>query len=206
MPGEFIRGAGLSCLRGQAGGQAGEGLVHCPQPAGGSPHGDGAGRRESRLSGKKPERRSQAMQIMQTMQRGEGMIQQEPGMVLVVEDDEDIAHLLCYSLRKNRVPVAVAHDGLTAFALVEELRPALVLLDLMLPRLDGREVCRLIRSHPDRDLAGTPVVMLSALGTPEDIEKGMGLGANAYFAKPYSVKDVVSATMEWLGGYRLMGS
>ncbi|MFQ6757873.1 response regulator [Desulfovibrionaceae bacterium CB1MN] len=146
------------------------------------------------------------MQIMQTMQRGEGMIQQEPGMVLVVEDDEDIAHLLCYSLRKNRVPVAVAHDGLTAFALVEELRPALVLLDLMLPRLDGREVCRLIRSHPDRDLAGTPVVMLSALGTPEDIEKGMGLGANAYFAKPYSVKDVVSATMEWLGGYRLMGS
>jgi len=146
------------------------------------------------------------MQIMQTMQRGEGMIQQEPGMVLVVEDDEDIAQLLCYSLRKNRVPVAVAHDGLTAFALVEELRPALVLLDLMLPRLDGHEVCRLIRSHPDRDLAGTPVVMLSALGTPEDIEKGMGLGANAYFAKPYSVKDVVSATMEWLGGYRLMGS
>ena len=146
------------------------------------------------------------MQAVQTMQRGEGMIQQEPGMVLVVEDDEDIAQLLCYSLRKNRVPVAVAHDGLTAFALVEELRPALVLLDLMLPRIDGHEVCRLIRSHPDRDLAGTPVVMLSALGTPEDIEKGMGLGANAYFAKPYSVKDVVSATMEWLGGYRLMGS
>lgn len=139
------------------------------------------------------------MQTMQTMQWGEGVIHQEPGMVLVVEDDEDIAHLLCYSLRKNRVPVAVAHDGLTAFALFEQLRPALVLLDLMLPRIDGREVCRLIRSHPDRDLAGIPVVMLSALGTPEDIEKGMGLGANAYFAKPYSVKDVVAATMEWLG-------
>jgi DNA-binding response OmpR family regulator len=134
------------------------------------------------------------------MQHSEGRIDQEPGMVLVVEDDEDIAHLLCYSLRKNRVPVAVAHDGMTAFAIVEQLRPALILLDVMLPRLDGHEVCRLIRSHPDRDLAGTPVVMLSALGTPEDIEKGMGLGANAYFAKPYSVKDVVSATMEWLGG------
>ena len=133
------------------------------------------------------------------MQHSEGRIDQEPGMVLVVEDDEDIAHLLCYSLRKNRVPVAVAHDGMTAFAIVEQLRPALILLDVMLPRLDGHEVCRLIRSHTDRDLAGTPVVMLSALGTPEDIEKGMGLGANAYFAKPYSVKDVVSATMEWLG-------
>lgn len=134
------------------------------------------------------------------MQHSEGRIDQEPGMVLVVEDDEDIAHLLCYSLRKNRVPVAVAHDGMTAFAIVEQLRPALILLDVMLPRLDGHEVCRLIRSHPDRDLAGTPVVMLSALSTPQDIEKGMGLGANAYFAKPYSVKDVVSATMEWLEG------
>jgi DNA-binding response OmpR family regulator len=136
---------------------------------------------------------------MQTRQQSESRIDQELGMVLVVEDDEDIAHLLCYSLRKNRVPVAVAHDGMTAFAIVEQLRPALVLLDVMLPRLDGHEVCKLIRSHPDRDLAGTPVVMLSALGAPEDIEKGMGLGANAYFAKPYSVKDVVAATMEWLG-------
>lgn len=135
---------------------------------------------------------------MQTMQPGESLIHQEPGMVLVVEDDEDIAHLLCYSLRKKMVPVAIAHDGLTAFALVEQLRPALVLLDIMLPRLDGHEVCRLIRSHPDRDLAGTPVVMLSALGAPGDIEKGMELGANAYFPKPYSVKDVVNASMEWL--------
>ena len=133
------------------------------------------------------------------MQYSEDRIDQEPGMVLVVEDDEDIAQLLCYSLRKKSVPVAIAHDGLTAFALVEQLRPALVLLDIMLPRLDGHEVCRLIRSHPDRDLAGTPVVMLSALGAPQDIEKGMELGANAYFAKPYSVKDVVAATMEWLG-------
>jgi len=133
------------------------------------------------------------------MQYRESRCHQEPGVVLVVEDDEDIAQLLCYSLRKNKVPVAVAHDGMTAFALVEQLRPALVLLDIMLPCLDGHEVCRLIRSHPDLDVAGTPVVMLSALGAPDDIEKGMGLGANAYFAKPYSVKDVVSATMEWLG-------
>ncbi|MCX5876656.1 MAG: response regulator [Deltaproteobacteria bacterium] len=133
------------------------------------------------------------------MQCSESRIDQEPGMVLVVEDDEDIAQLLCYSLRKNKVPVAIAHDGLTAFALVEQLRPALVLLDIMLPCLDGHEVCRLIRSHPDRYLAETPVVMLSALGAPKDIEKGMGMGANAYFAKPYSVKDVVMATMEWLG-------
>ena len=139
--------------------------------------------------------------MMQAMQHSESttLTLPEPGMVLVVEDDEDIAQLLCYSLRKRQVPVAVAHDGMTAFALVEQLRPALVLLDVMLPRLNGHEVCRLIRSHPDRDLAGTLVVMLSALGAPEDIEKGMGLGANAYFAKPYSVKDVVNSALEWLG-------
>ena len=127
------------------------------------------------------------------------MLEQEPGVVLVVEDDEDIAHLLGYSLRKKRVPVAIAYDGLTAFALVEQLRPSLVLLDVMLPRLDGYEVCRMIRSHADRNLAEIPVVMLSALGAPEDIKKGLGSGANAYIAKPYSVKDVVVFTMEWLG-------
>ncbi|MDG4476199.1 response regulator transcription factor [Thiovibrio frasassiensis] len=136
---------------------------------------------------------------MYALQYRESKIQQEPGLVLVVEDDEDIAYLLCYALRKNKVPVAVAHDGMTAITIVEQMRPSLVLLDVMLPRLDGHEVCRLIRSHPDRELAGTPVVMLSALGAPEDIEKGLGLGANAYFSKPYSVKDVVAATMEWLG-------
>jgi len=133
------------------------------------------------------------------MRDAEERICQEPGMVLVVEDDEDIAQLLCYSLRKKRVIVAIAHDGLTAFDLVEQLRPSLVLLDVMLPRLDGYEVCRMIRSHQDRDLAGTPVVMLSALGAPGDIEKGMNLGANAYFPKPYSVRDVVASTLEWLG-------
>ena len=132
------------------------------------------------------------------MQCSENRTHREPGMVLVVEDDEDIAQLLCYSLRKKMVPVAVAHDGLTALAIVEQLRPALGLLDVMLPRLDGHELCKLIRSHPDRDLAEIPVVMLSALGAPQDIEKGMEMGANAYFAKPYSVKDVVMATLEWL--------
>ena len=136
------------------------------------------------------------------MQHRENIFPREPGMVLVVED---IAQLLCYSLRKKMVPVAIAHDGLTAFALVEQLRPALVLLDIMLPRLDGHEVCRMIRSHSDQDLAGTPVVMLSALGAPKDIEKGMGMGANAYFAKPYSVKDVVNATMKWLGNGAAQG-
>lgn len=136
---------------------------------------------------------------MHALEYSESDIQENPGLVLVVEDDEDIAYLLCYSLRKNKVSVAVAHDGMTAIAIVEQRRPSLVLLDVMLPRLDGHEVCRLIRSHPDQELARTPVVMLSALGAPEDIEKGMGLGANAYFAKPYSVKDVVAATMEWLG-------
>lgn len=133
------------------------------------------------------------------MRDAEERICQDPGMVLVVEDDEDIAQLLCYSLRKKRVIVAIAHDGMTAFDLVEQLRPSLVLLDVMLPRLDGYEVCRMIRSHQDRDLAGTPVVMLSALGAPGDIEKGMNLGANAYFSKPYSVRDVVAFTLEWLG-------
>ncbi|MFZ5773879.1 MAG: response regulator transcription factor [Thermodesulfobacteriota bacterium] len=120
-------------------------------------------------------------------------------MVLVVEDDEDIAEMLCYALVRKGVRVAVAHDGLTAMALAENLRPDLMLLDVMLPRLDGLAVCRSIRGHQDRELARLPVVMLSALSTPDDIERGMAVGANAYFCKPYTVRDVVAATLEWLG-------
>lgn len=118
--------------------------------------------------------------------------------VLVVEDDEDIAELLAYSLKKRGFAVAVAHDGVSAFELVKELRPELILLDVLLPRLDGREVCRLIRTNPDKGLAKTPIIMLSALTMPEDIENGLALGANAYFPKPYSVRDVVAAVSEWL--------
>lgn len=118
--------------------------------------------------------------------------------VLVVEDDEDIAELLVYSLKKKGLAVVVAHDGIRAFDLLEELRPDLVLLDVLLPKLDGREICRLVRAHPDRAMAKTPIILLSALTMPEDIENGLALGANAYLTKPYSIKDVMGAVDKWL--------
>lgn len=124
----------------------------------------------------------------------------EERMVLVVEDDEDIAEMLCYALLKKGVRVAVAHDGLTAFALAENLRPDLILLDVMLPRMSGLAVCRMLRDHHDQELARMPVVMLSALSGPDDIERGMAMGASGYFTKPYTIRDVVAATLEWVGG------
>ncbi|MGV1098385.1 response regulator transcription factor [Thiovibrio sp. JS02] len=118
--------------------------------------------------------------------------------VLVVEDDEDIAELLRYSLTRRGVEVVVAHDGMAGFDLAEEKRPGVILLDIMLPNLNGHEVCRLIRAHPDRGLARTPIIMLSALAGHGDIAKGMALGANGYFTKPYEIKEVVRAVRDCL--------
>jgi len=118
--------------------------------------------------------------------------------VLVVEDDEDIAELLRYSLAKKGVTVVLAHDGMAGFDLAEEVRPCLILLDIMLPNLNGHEVCSLIRAHPDRKLAQTPIIMLSALTDHDDIARGMFLGADGYFTKPYEVKEVVREALKFL--------
>jgi len=118
--------------------------------------------------------------------------------VLIVEDEEDIVQLLEYTFRKHGFLPLVAYDGLAALDLIEQERPALVLLDILLPKIDGLEVCRLMRGHHDKLIATTPVIMLSALASPEDKEKGLRTGANAYMPKPYSVKEVVQAAKQLL--------
>lgn len=119
-------------------------------------------------------------------------------MVLIVEDDDHIAELLGYSFAKRGFATLRAADGLAACSRVEREKPAAVLLDLMLPGLDGREVCRLIRNHADRKLATTPIIMLTALSSSQDIARGMELGADLYITKPYSVREVVHAVEQLL--------
>ena len=120
--------------------------------------------------------------------------------VLIVEDEEDIVQLLEYAFRKHGFLPLAAYDGLAALDLIEQERPALVLLDILLPKIDGLEVCRLMRGHHDELIAATPVIMLSALGSPEDREKGLRTGANAYMPKPYSVREVVQVAKQLLAG------
>ena len=112
------------------------------------------------------------------------------GKILIVEDEVELAEVLEYNLRRSGFDVLTAHDGLSACRLVGAERPDLILLDLLLPDLDGWEICRLIRGHHDAELASTPIMMMTALGSLDDRLRGLELGADAYLAKPYSVKEV----------------
>lgn len=112
------------------------------------------------------------------------------GKILIVEDEVELAEVLEYNLRRSGFTVLTAHDGLSACRLVGAERPDLILLDLLLPDLDGWEICRLIRGHHDAELASTPILMMTALGSLDDRLRGLELGADAYLAKPYSVKEV----------------
>jgi len=84
-----------------------------------------------------------------------------------------------------------ALDGLTACRMIEEEKPDLILLDLMLPGLNGWEISRIVRSHKHEEISETPIIMLTALSSPEDRLKGLELGANNYISKPFEIKEVL---------------
>ena len=116
------------------------------------------------------------------------------GLVLVVEDETELAELLEFNLLRNGFEVKVAHDGLDACRQIGVERPDLILLDLLLPLLDGWEICRMIRNHENPQIAEIPIVMLSALGSSDDRIKGYTLGADLYLPKPYVIKEVILKT------------
>ena len=108
-------------------------------------------------------------------------------VVAVIEDDETIASAVAARLRSAGYAVEVAADGPNGVALVERIRPDLVVLDVMLPGLDGLEVCRLIqRERP------VPVLMLTARDSEADLLLGLGVGADDYMTKPFSPRELVA--------------
>ena len=107
--------------------------------------------------------------------------------VLVVDDEEQIVDLLRSYLQRDGFDVDDAADGEAALAAIARLRPDLVILDLMLPKLDGREVCRRIR-----ETANTPIIMLTARDEETDKLLGLELGADDYITKPFSPREVVA--------------
>jgi two-component system alkaline phosphatase synthesis response regulator PhoP len=106
--------------------------------------------------------------------------------VLVVEDEEDIRELVSYNLLKEGYQVAGVASGEEALGAVARRPPDLILLDLMLPGLDGLGVCSKLKD--DRQTASIPVVMLTAKGEESDIVRGLNLGADDYITKPFSPK------------------
>lgn len=110
--------------------------------------------------------------------------------ILVVEDEEDILELVEYNLAKNGFRVSAVSSGEAALRAIQSDPPDLVLLDLMLPGVDGLEVCKLLKS--DSRTAKIPVVMLTAKGEESDIITGLELGADDYIAKPFSPKVLIA--------------
>lgn len=117
--------------------------------------------------------------------------------VLIAEDEPNIVASLEFLMRQAAYEVRVARDGEEALRLVESFAPHLVLLDVMMPRRNGLEVCRRIRGNPAWQ--DVKVVMLSAKGRDSDVEQGMALGANAYVTKPFSTKALLAQVSELLG-------
>ena len=107
--------------------------------------------------------------------------------ILIVDDEPAVSDLLAYNLRKSHYEVLTAADGLEAVRLARASRPDLVLLDLMLPGMDGLDVCRELRKSGD-----LPIIMITALGEETDRVVGLELGADDYVTKPFSVRELLA--------------
>lgn len=118
--------------------------------------------------------------------------------ILIVDDEPSIVVPLEFLMKREGYEVTVAGDGQAALDALAVSLPDLVILDVMLPKLSGFEVCRRIRAEPR--WAGLKVLMLTAKGRDQEVEKGLGLGADAYVTKPFSTRDLVARIRALLGG------
>ena len=110
--------------------------------------------------------------------------------VVVIEDEPDILELIEYNLRREGFDVATAASGRSGLAAIEREKPDIVLLDLLLPGLDGLDVCRRLRAvESTRDL---PVIMVTARGEESDVVLGLGVGADDYIHKPFSPRELIA--------------
>jgi two-component system, OmpR family, phosphate regulon response regulator PhoB len=109
--------------------------------------------------------------------------------ILVVEDDSDILKLLEYNIGGAGFEVLTSQDGHEALVLAKRQLPALVVLDLMLPGIDGLEICKELKRNPET--AGIPVIMLTARGEEVDRIVGLELGADDYVVKPFSPRELI---------------
>lgn len=110
--------------------------------------------------------------------------------ILVVEDESAIVDIVCRALRRHGYETESAGDGDAALDKAATLRPDLVILDLMLPKMDGWEVCRRLRATPET--ASTPVIMLTARRDERDVLEGLEIGADDYIKKPFSLAELVA--------------
>jgi len=117
----------------------------------------------------------------------ENLLNTQDCTILVVDDEPNILEVVSAYLKRELFKVLTAEDGETALQLIAEHNPDLIVLDVMLPRLDGLEVCRRVRAQ-----GNTPVIMLTARGEETDKIVGLGIGADDYLTKPFSPRELVA--------------
>ena len=110
--------------------------------------------------------------------------------ILIVDDEPNIVISLEYLMKKEGFQIAVATDGEAALQKAAEFIPDLILLDVMMPKKSGFEVCEALRAMPA--LIGVKIIMLTAKGRETEVAKGLALGADAYVTKPFSTKELVA--------------
>jgi signal transduction histidine kinase len=111
--------------------------------------------------------------------------------ILIAEDERDLVEMLAYNLEKKGYLTSRAYDGLEAWNRIESDEPDLLILDLMMPKMDGWELCRLIRHHPHEKIREVGILMLTARTLPEDRVHGLELGADDYLTKPFSLPELI---------------
>jgi two-component system alkaline phosphatase synthesis response regulator PhoP len=113
-----------------------------------------------------------------------------PARILVVDDEKDLVELISYNLEKEGCVVLKAYKGEEALQVAESQKPDLVILDLMLPGIQGMEVCKLIRTNPE--ISTLPIIMVTAKGDEVDKIVGLEMGADDYITKPFSVRELIA--------------
>ena len=116
--------------------------------------------------------------------------------ILIVDDEPNIVMALEYTFKKNNFEVFIARDGLEALDILKATFPDVIILDVMMPMVDGYATLEHIKK--DNNLKHTKVIFLSAKNKESDIQKGLDMGADAYLTKPFSVKKIVEQVAELL--------
>ena len=117
--------------------------------------------------------------------------------VLIVDDEANIVISIEFLLKQAGYNIEIANDGEEALEKAESYRPDLILLDVMMPKINGFEVCRRVRGNPDwKDMR---IVMLTAKGREVEVTKGLALGADSYIIKPFSTKELMAEVKFILG-------
>jgi CheY-like chemotaxis protein len=117
--------------------------------------------------------------------------------ILAVDDDPTIQQLLVVNLELEGYDVIVASDGEEALERIRKDKPDAVLLDVMMPRMDGMEVCKAAKADPET--ASIPIVILSAKAQQDDIAQGADVGADAYLTKPFDPLDLIETVQRFVG-------